>query len=102
MAPRKLVVVDPARHAVITDGNDFVVPVDDASPDLSRGIFATEGAKLGHSHEVFVPFEIIRAVFFFHDQKLPFGEYSLSFPPAKDTKKELTEGRKKERRKNPS
>ena len=41
------IIIDTARHTVITNGNDLVVVIDNASSHLSGGVFAPLGGEGG-------------------------------------------------------
>ena len=60
-APGHVVVGAAARQAVVADADDAVLVVDDAGPDLGVRVFAALRRQEGHSHEVFIPRQIIAA-----------------------------------------
>jgi hypothetical protein len=70
MPPRHRFIIDSTRHAIVANGHDLVIAVDDTGTNLGGRIFAPESAKLSHPHEVLVPFEIIAAMLFFHTKNL--------------------------------
>ena len=61
--PWHVSVVNAGWHAVIADRDDFVLVIYDTSTDARIWIFATLGGKVGDTHEVFIPGDIVFAHF---------------------------------------
>lgn len=57
-------IVDAGWHAVIADGYDFMLIVNDTGADARIWIFTAFGGKMGDTHEVFIPGDVIFAHFY--------------------------------------
>mmetsp|Transcript_10575 Transcript_10575/g.30943 ORF Transcript_10575/g.30943 Transcript_10575/m.30943 type:complete len:260 (-) Transcript_10575:1579-2358(-) len=60
-SPRHVVVVQSARHAVVSQPNDPALIVDDAGSDLRAGVLRPLGRQECHAHEIVLPRQVVFA-----------------------------------------
>src|SRR5699024_1567634 len=68
-APGHGVVVAADWHPVVAQREDLVFGADDASPHLAVGVLGAHGGKQRDAHKVFVPVDVVVALF--HKKLLP-------------------------------
>ena len=68
-APGHGVVVAAHGHPVVAQGQDLVLGADDAGPHLAVGVLRAHGGEQRDAHKVFVPVDVVVALF--HKRRLP-------------------------------
>src|SRR5699024_9106584 len=68
-APGHGVVVAADGHPVVAQREDLVFGADDAGPHLAVGVLGAHGGKQRDAHKVFVPVDVVVALF--HKKRLP-------------------------------